>query len=797
MIKPVINMIEQKMKKKIFSLLIIVCMTMVLLSENISSVLAYTGTKYGDYLYYTELNGEIMIVDCDSSATAISIPERINSKKVTKIGYGAFYNCSSLESVTIPYSVTSIGNYAFDSCTGLISVTISNGVTSIGNYAFRRCSDLTNLTIPDSVSDIGTGAFQYCGITSITIGKCVASVACDAFYGCYSLETVNICDLKAYLNCKYETDTANPMYCADVLRLNGKLLKGELELPDGVTQIPVYAFQNCSSITSVTLPDSVITIDKFAFSECTGLKKVIIGKNVTSIGWSAFNYCSGLESVTISNSVVSIGQEAFYKCSSLVSITIPDSVISIEGAAFSDCSSLKSVIIGSNVTNIGSQTFFQCSSLSGITIPNSVTSIGSSAFCGCVSLTDIAIPDSVTSIGDNAFRGCIGLKNITIGNGVTSIEYYAFDYCTGLTSIIIPDSVKSLGNGVFCNCSMLTSIKIPDSITTIGSDTFYKCTGLTSVVIPKSVTKIDSGAFDATNLSLVFYLGDEEDWEEIYFASNNDDIKNATIIYNAKKKTYKLETNCESRLEDINDYAVMSSPTVKNGDKTLMGWYDNKSFTGSPVTFPYCGEATTLYASWTDRTGESFDDAFYVKANEEYSVSISESGQTVYYEFTPKITGEYRFYSKGSLDTYAYLYDSEQYQLTSNDDGGEGNNFRIVYDLTAGETYYIAVELYSGTGSFTLVTETDCIEGVKTVCVTANSGEKIFISIPSYLPEDASVILACYKGDMLVDVQIAPNKNETLYFIVKKDFDNAKVMVWESLSSMHPACEAENIGNIE
>ena len=38
---------------------------------------------------------------------------------VTSIGHGAFDNCSSLTSVTIPASVTSIGAYAFFDCASL------------------------------------------------------------------------------------------------------------------------------------------------------------------------------------------------------------------------------------------------------------------------------------------------------------------------------------------------------------------------------------------------------------------------------------------------------------------------------------------------------------------------------------------------------------------------------------------------------------------------------------------------------------------------------------------------------
>jgi hypothetical protein len=64
---------------------------------------------------------------------------------------------------------------------------------------------------------------------------------------------------------------------------------------------------------------------------------------VTSIGDYAFDNCSSLTSITIPNSVTSIGSYAFYYCSSLTSITIPDGVTSIGKSAFSGCTSLTGV----------------------------------------------------------------------------------------------------------------------------------------------------------------------------------------------------------------------------------------------------------------------------------------------------------------------------------------------------------------------------------------------------------------------------------------------------------------------
>ncbi len=192
---------------------------------------------------------------------------------------------------------------------------------------------------------------------------------------------------------------------------------GSLDIPSTYRDLPVTsiegsAFQNCSSLTSITIPDSV-----------------------TSIGSSAFTFCFSLTSITIPDSVTSIGETAFYYCSGLTSITIPARVTSIEGSAFQNCSGLSSITIPASVTSIGDSAFSNCSGLTSITIPASVTSIGDSAFSYCSGLTSISIPDSVTSIGDSTFANCSNLASVTIPDSVNSIVFSAFNNCTSLNSI--------------------------------------------------------------------------------------------------------------------------------------------------------------------------------------------------------------------------------------------------------------------------------------------------------------------------------------------------------------------------
>ena len=230
----------------------------------------------------------------------------------------------------------------------------------------------------------------------------------------------------------------------------------------------------------------VTSIGNKAFDECTSLTSITIPDSVTSIVLRAFSGCTSLTSITIPDSVTSIGDEVFINCTNLASITIPDSVTSIGDGAFWNCTNLTSITFGTNskFTSIAVSAFYQCTSLTSITIPDSVTSIGESAFAGCSSLTSITIPDSVTSIGNGAFSGCTSLTSITILDGVTSIGRGAFFGCTNLTTITIPSSVTTIGDKAFSGCYELQDFTFLGSAPTLGGeDVFESATAIAKITI--------------------------------------------------------------------------------------------------------------------------------------------------------------------------------------------------------------------------------------------------------------------------------------------------------------------------
>ena len=389
-----------------------------------------------------------------------------------------------------------------------------------------------------------------------------------------------------------------------------------------------------------------------------------------------------------------LNKGAFYNCSSLTSITIPDSVTSIGSSAFRDCKELTSVTIPNSVTSIGGAAFYNCSNLTSITIPESVTSIGRGAFYGCSGLTSVTIPDSVTSIGSSAFYDCTGLTSITIGNSVTSIGSSAFYDCSGLTTVNWNTTACTIAGSsyypIFQNCSKLTTVYIGDNVTTIPSYAFAYCSGLKTV----------------------FYAGTEEQWKAISIGSYNSSLTSATRVYdsNGAEHTYSFVTNCEQSVDPITATYLTSLPTLTKDGFYFGGWYDNEAFEGKAVSAPYGNkDKTTLYAKWLTEEewsllpdGTSFEKAFIAESGKTYDVNVTTGGQIVYFAFTPTTTGSFTIQSTGSGDTYGTLYSSSKSSLTTNDDDGNGRNFKITYAMTAGTTYYVAVKFLSSstTGTF-------------------------------------------------------------------------------------------------
>lgn len=280
-----------KISKKIISIIlsVILVITVFPASGIVASAETASGTCGENLTWsFNESTGELIIsgegamTDFVSGKTAGWVEQKYKGK---------------IEKIIINEGVTTIGKNAFAGHSKLSYVKMPDSLTKINDYAFQGCWKLDEITIPDSVTQIGASAFNSCKILrTVEIGAGLETYGNQAFDQCENLSMFIV----SPANNKFSSDTYGVLFDKEKTTLHICPTQINIEsytIPDSVTSIKAYAFNNCKKLKNIVVGDGVKTIGQWAFYDCTGLTDITIPVSVTKIDKGAFSGCNNLKNV--------------------------------------------------------------------------------------------------------------------------------------------------------------------------------------------------------------------------------------------------------------------------------------------------------------------------------------------------------------------------------------------------------------------------------------------------------------------------------------------------------------------
>ena len=247
----------------------------------------------GKLYYMASTNGRITVPSHISSITDYAFAYDTSLIEVSfestaeniQLGYGLFYQCSNLRTVSLP-----------------------EGISYIGSSMFSGCASLTDFNFPGTLNQIYAQAFANTGLTALTIPRSVSLVDDSAFTGCQNLKTV-----------EFEYDDVK---VGKYVFMNCTALES-VSLPKGMETVPMQMFYNCSSLTTVIWPDNLKVIDSQAFLN-TGFVELTIPEGVTDINMAAFGNCGQMTNLVLPSTISTdvdrgLGSQCFYSLGSMTS----------------------------------------------------------------------------------------------------------------------------------------------------------------------------------------------------------------------------------------------------------------------------------------------------------------------------------------------------------------------------------------------------------------------------------------------------------------------------------------------
>lgn len=260
-------------------------------SENLIEIGAFAFSGCNNLKSIT-IPGSVTSIGSASFNRCLNLASVELSSGLSDIGSSAFKDCSKLSKVSLPDSLKTIGNQAFSNCSSLSSIILPSGLTDIGESAFYN-TELYSVKLPENLLNIGSSAFQNTNLSNVVIPKNVTSIGSHPFYNCLSLT-----DIVVDSENKYYSSRDGALFNKDKSELIEYPTANSRDIyivPNTVKYIKERAFNNCDKLMEITIPDSVTHIYYYAFEECS-LQTLHMGSGIEFVDYGAF-YHSGVREV--------------------------------------------------------------------------------------------------------------------------------------------------------------------------------------------------------------------------------------------------------------------------------------------------------------------------------------------------------------------------------------------------------------------------------------------------------------------------------------------------------------------
>ena len=308
-------------------------------------------------------------------------------------------------------NVNTLGS-SYDSATQTGSIMLNYDVTKIGIGAFANCTTITELGLPKGLTEIEENAFNGCDNLLFVICEATVPPTLGANNFTADNDTLQVPkrSLSAYQN--------DPAWSAAFTTIEA--------IPESV----VYYTATADIKAFSTWTRNNIDQTKSTWDSVTGEGVLYFNEDVTEIGREAFISCTALTSLDFSDafSITTIKSGAFRYCSNLTSVVISKYISDIQVAVtndinpFIDCYRLVSIVVDSENTVYDSRdncnaiiktaTNTLISGCQTTVIPNTVVTTEFTCFQGQTQLTSLVIPASVTELVRNSTYDCNNLKDV-------------------------------------------------------------------------------------------------------------------------------------------------------------------------------------------------------------------------------------------------------------------------------------------------------------------------------------------------------------------------------------------------